>query len=360
MENPELINLDDYERLALERLQPLARDYYRSGADDEITLSENRAAFQRLRLRYRVLVDVAARDLGVELLGHRLAMPILAAPTAFHQLACPEGETATVRAAGRAGTIFTLSTLSNRPMEEVAAAASGPWWFQLYVYRDRGATEALVARAEEAGASALVLTVDAPLLGRRERDIRNRFHLPPGLRVSNLVAAGYDGIPEGAGASGLANYVASFHDPSLSWKDVDWLASRTRLPILIKGVVHPADGRRALDHGVAGVVVSNHGGRQLDTAIATIDALPAVVEAIAGRVPVLLDGGIRRGTDVVKALARGADAVLVGRPLLWGLAVGGEEGARRVLALLAAELDLALALCGCRSPKGIAGLGLLR
>lgn len=355
------LNLAELEGLACERLPPLARDYYASGADDELTLGANQAAFRRLALRYRVLVDVAERDLSTEILGQRVSMPILVAPTAFHQLADPEGEVATVRGAGRAGTIFCLSTLSNRPMEEVAAAASGPWWFQLYVYRDRGATAALVARAAAAGCSALVLTVDAPLLGRRERDVRNRFHLPPGLAVANLLPAGYEGLPE-RGTSGLQAYVAECLDPSLSWRDLEWLASLGELPILLKGVVHPEDARLAVEHGVAGLVVSNHGGRQLDTAIATIDALPDVVAAVdrAGSdLPILLDGGVRRGTDVVKALARGARAVLVGRPVLWGLATGGEDGVSGVLEMLRTELDLAMALCGCRRPSEVAGRDLL-
>lgn len=344
----EHLNLFEMESAALERLEPLARDYYRSGADDEITLGENRSAFARLRLRYRVLRDVSERDLGVEVLGHRVQAPVLVAPTAFHGLACVDAERATARAAGRSGTIMILSTLSNTPMEEVVAAASGPVWFQLYVYRDREVTAALVRRAEEAGCRALVLTVDAPLLGRRERDVRNRFRLPAGLGCANLLPHGHSALPEGD-TSGLAAYVAEVLDPSLSWDDLGWLASVTSLPIVIKGVVHPQDAALAVEHGAAGVVVSNHGGRQLDTSVATVDALPDVVRAVDGRLPILLDGGVRRGTDVVKALARGAAAVLVGRPVLWGLAIAGEDGALRALELLRDEIDLAMALCGARS-----------
>ena len=241
-----------------------------------------------------------------------------------------------------------LSTLSNTPVEEVVAAAGGPVWFQLYVYRDRQATEGLVRRAEAAGCRALVLTVDAPLLGRRERDIRNRFQLPPGLSVANLLPEGYGDLPA-AGGSGLAAYVAALLDPALSWRDVAWLRSLTRLPLLVKGIVRPDDALRAADAGAAGVVVSNHGGRQLDTSPATIEVLPEIADALAAhghRLEVLVDGGVRRGTDVLKALALGARAVLVGRPILWGLATGGAEGAARVLAMLRDELDLALALAG--------------
>ncbi len=231
-------------------------------------------------------------------------------------------------------------------MEEVAAAASGPLWFQLYVYRDRAVTRALVERVEAAGCTALVLTVNAPLLGRRERDVRNRFQFPDGMVLANLLPAGLERFPRTEG-SGLASYVASLLDPSLSWKDVTWLQSITRLPVLIKGIVRADDAARAIASGAAGVVVSNHGGRQLDTAPATIDALPPIVDAVDGRGDVLLDGGVRRGTDVIKALALGARAVLLGRPILWGLAAGGAAGVGRALELIRDELDLAMALCGC-------------
>lgn len=348
----EPVNLFDFERLARERLSQMAWDYYASGAHDEITLADNRGAFERIRLAYRVLVDVSRRSTVTRISGREIDAPILVAPTAFHGMAHAEGEAATARAAGRAGTIMVLSTLSNVPVEEVVRAASGPVWFQLYVYRDRGATEALIRRAEEAGAEALMLTVDAPLLGTRERDVRNRFHLPSGLAVANLLpeGRGFGDLPERQGESGLAAYVASLLDPSLSWKDVEWLTSVTDLPLWIKGIVRPDDAVRAAEHGASGVVVSNHGGRQLDTALATIEALPEVTEALdaaGAEVEVLLDGGVRRGTDVLKAIALGARAVMVGRPVLWGLAVDGEDGVVRVLDLLRREVDLALALAGC-------------
>ena len=246
-----------------------------------------------------------------------------------------------------------LSTLSTTAVEEVTRAATGPVWFQLYVYKDRGATEALVQRVEAAGCRALVLTVDAPLLGRRERDVRNRFALPPELGIENLHAAGYAQVPRQAGDSGLAAYVADLLDPGLTWDAIGWLRSVTKLPVLVKGIVRPDDAARAIAAGAAGVVVSNHGGRQLDAAPATIDVLARVVDAVGGRGEVLLDGGVRRGTDVVKAIALGARAVLVGRPVLWGLAVGGREGVAAALAVLRREVDLAMALCGCADVAAI-------
>jgi 4-hydroxymandelate oxidase len=343
----ELLNLRDLEALARARLPQMTWDYYSSGADDESALRRNVEAFEAIRLHYRVLVDVARRDPATTVLGQRVALPILVAPTAFHKLAHKDGELASVRGAGDAGTIFILSTLSNTAVEQVVAAASGPVWFQLYVYKDRGATEALVRRVEAAGARALVLTVDAPLLGRRERDVKNRFALPPGLGIENMHAAGYAEVPHARAESGLAAYFADLLDPALTWRAVEWLRSITSLPVIVKGIVRADDAERAMQAGAAGVVVSNHGGRQLDASPATIEVLARVVDAVAGRGEVLLDGGVRRGADVIKALALGARAVLVGRPILWGLAAGGREGVGAALALLRRELDLAMALCGC-------------
>ena len=220
-------------------------------------------------------------------------------------------------------------------------------WFQLYVYKDRGITASLVHRASAAGCKAIVVTVDAPVLGRRERDIRNHFQLPPGLSVKNLMPAGLEEFPEAAAGSGLAAYISSVIDPALTWKDIEWLCSLTNLPILIKGLIHPDDARQAVECGASGVVVSNHGGRQLDTAQATIEALPQIIDVVAGRIEVFIDGGIRRGTDVIKAIALGAKAVLLGRPILWGLALDGDQGVIRVLNLLRNELDVSMALCGC-------------
>ena len=350
----EALNLRDLETAAQGSLTKLAWDYYSSGADDERCLRRNVEAFERVILHYRVLVDVANRDLSTTVLGERIALPIAIAPTAFHKLAHPDGELATVRAAGDAGTLMILSTLSNTAVEHVVGAATGPVWFQLYVYRDRAATKALVQRVEAAGCRALVLTVDAPLLGRRERDVRNRFGLPPELGVENLLASGYAPVPSaGAPESGLAAYFAELLDPALTWDVLPWLRSITKLPILVKGIVRADDAVRAVEHGAAGIVVSNHGGRQLDASPATIEVLPRIAEAVAGRAEILLDGGVRRGADVIKAIALGARCVLVGRPVLWGLAAGGRAGVGSALGILRRELDLAMALCGCADVASI-------
>lgn len=340
------IHLAEFEERARQVLPQMVYDYYAGGSHDEITLGENRTAFERIRMRYRVLRDVSTRRLGSDLLGQSLSMPVVIAPTAFQQLAHEEGELATARAAAEAGTIMTLSSLSTRSIEDVGEAAAGRLWFQLYLFRDRKVTMDLVQRAEAANAKALVLTVDAPYLGVRERDVRNGFRLPPGLHMANLTGRS-SGFPEVEG-SGLAAYFAEALDPSLNWSDLEWLCGVTRLPVVVKGVVRGDDAAMAVESGAAGVVVSNHGGRQLDTSPPTIEVLPEVVEAVAGRGTILVDGGVRRGTDVLKALALGAQAVLIGRPVLWGLAVDGEAGVSRVLALLRAEIDLAMALCGVR------------
>ena len=340
------LNLAEIESAARERLTALAYEYYVGGANDEVTVRENRAAFERLALRYHVLVDVSRRSTSTTVLGTPVDFPVLVAPTAFQRLACDDGELATARAAAASGTVMILSTASTCSIEDVGAIG-GRLWFQLYVYSDRGLTKALVERAEAAGMNAIVLTVDAPILGRRERDLRNRFHLPDGVRLANVPSSGSVPMPTGHGESGLAHHFASGIDASLTWKDVDWLRSITRLPVVIKGIVRGDDAALAVEHGAGGIIVSNHGGRQLDTSIASIRALPEVADAVGGRAEVLLDGGVRRGTDVIKAIALGARAVLVGRPVVWGLAAAGESGARRVLELLRAEVDQAMALCGC-------------
>ncbi len=342
-------NLTDFAASARERLSGPAWDYYDSGADDEHCLARSRAGFGEFSLHYRVLRDVSRRSLETTVLGRAISMPIAVAPTAFHRLAHPQGEIASARAAHLANTIFVNSTLSTQKIEDVCAAAPGSVWFQLYVYKDRAVTEALIRRVEAAGARALVLTVDAPVLGKRERDVRNAFCLPEGLRIENMLPAGMAEVARAEKTSGLASYFASLLDPSLSWHDIEWLQSVTRLPLVIKGIVRADDAARAFDHGARAVWVSNHGGRQLDAAPATITVLPAIAEAASGRGEVYLDGGVRRGTDVAKALALGAQAVFLGRPILWGLATDGEAGVGRVLALLGEELSTALALCGASS-----------
>ncbi len=334
-----LLTSDDFEREAARRLAPDAYDYFRSGADGERTLARNRAAFAKVTLWPRVLVDVGRVDTALDLLGSPLALPILVAPMAYHKLAHPDGEPASARAAAAVGAVFVLPTLSTTAIEEVVS--DGPRWFQLYVHRDRALSRDLVARAEAAGHRAIVVTVDMPVYGRRLADERNRFRLPEGLTTANLVGAR---VADPAGSSA---WFASRHDPTLAWADLAWLRSLTKLPVLLKGILRADDAVRAVDAGVDGIIVSNHGGRQLDGTPASLEALPAVVAAVGGRVPVLVDGGIRSGGDVLAALALGARAVLVGRPFLWGLAVGGEAGARRVLEILRDELARAMALAGC-------------
>jgi 4-hydroxymandelate oxidase len=342
------VNLDDFEPIAREKLSQMIYDFYAGGAEDEITLRENREAFRRRFLKYRVLVDVAERDTRTTLLGQELPSPVILAPTAMHKLAHPEGEAATARAAAGMGTLMTLSSVSTTTLEDVAAAAEGgPRWFQLYCYAERAVTEMLVKRAYAAGYTALVVTVDVPYLGRRERDFRNAFTLPEGIRLVNFD----NPVPASAdeGDSVLSQFIATLQTPTLSWDDLDWLRSLAPMPMILKGVVRADDAAKAAERGVEGVWVSNHGGRQLDGAIATADALPAIVDAVRGRSTIIVDGGVRRGIDVVKALAMGADAVALGRPQLWGLAADGENGVRRVLQMMQDELLLAMALCGCRN-----------
>jgi len=346
LDSEPLLNVADYARAARGKLSKDVCDYIDGGALDEITLAENTAGWERLKLHYRVLAGVGPRDLSTTMLGQPISMPIAVAPTAFHRLACEKGEIATARAAGAAGTLFILSSLSNTAMEGVFAEAGSPQWFQLYVYKDRQITLELVRRAEAAGAEAIVLTVDAPGLGTRERDSRNRFALPEGLAVENLLPLGKGQMPEVPG-SGLAAYVRENFKADLGFDDLDWLCSSTRLPVVVKGVCRGDDARHTAEHGAKAVVVSNHGGRQLDTAPATSEVLPHVVEAAGALCEIYVDGGIRRGSDVLKAIALGARAVLVGRPILWGLCVAGEEGAANILEILRRELDEAMLLCGC-------------
>ncbi len=346
MDSESLLNIDDYHRAARARLPKDVLDYYEGGALDEITLRENTAGWERLKLYYHVLAGVGTRDLSTTILGHFISLPIGVAPMAFQKLACAAGEIATAEAAKAVGTLFILSSFSNTAMESVLPQAASPRWFQLYIYKDRGITNELVRRAEAAGAEAIVVTVDAPGLGTRERDVRNSFRLPDDLAVENLVPLGKGNFPKVTG-SGLAAYVRENFKSDLKFEDLDWLCACTRLAIVVKGVCRGDDARRAAEHGAKAVVVSNHGGRQLDTAPATCEALSAVAAAMGDLCEIYVDGGIRRGSDVLKAIALGARAVLIGRPILWGLRVGGAQGATNVLEILRRELDEAMLLCGC-------------
>lgn len=339
------ITVEDFETAAAEVLPKMAYDYYRAGAEQEKTLQDNRSAFDLYSLWYRVLVDVENVDTSAEVLGSRLQTPIVVAPTAYQKMAHPLGETATAMGAARAGTIMIVSTLATTSLEDVASASQGDKWFQLYVHKDRGLTKELVQRAEVAGYRAIVLTVDAPILGRRLADERNSFALPDGLSMENLTSS--EVINDSHGGSALGAYVADRHDASLTWGDLDWIRSLSALPLVLKGVVRPDDARRAVRSGVDGIVVSNHGGRQLDGAPPSIVALDEIAREIGDELPLLMDGGIRTGTDVVKALALGARAVLVGRPVIWGLAVDGTDGVTAVLEMLTSELETALKLAGC-------------
>jgi isopentenyl diphosphate isomerase/L-lactate dehydrogenase-like FMN-dependent dehydrogenase len=335
------LNVWEYERLAGEVLEAGTHGYYAGGADDELTLRDNVDAFRRLQLRPRMLVDVEAATTRTTVLGEEIELPVLVAPVAFQRVAHPDGEVAMARAARAAGTIMCLSTLATATPAEVAEVG-GLRWFQLYVLRDEGVTRDLIAQARDCGFNAIVLTVDAPVRGNRERDLRTGFAVPSDMRVASF------------GRGGLTpREVFEQISSSLTWPDLERIAGEAGLPVLVKGVLGAEDARLACQHGAAGIVVSNHGGRQLDGVAASIDALPEVVDAVDGRVEVLVDGGIRRGTDVVKALALGARAVLAGRAPLWGLAVNGEAGARDVLRILQVETLNALQLAGCTSPAGV-------
>jgi isopentenyl diphosphate isomerase/L-lactate dehydrogenase-like FMN-dependent dehydrogenase len=360
----------DFERIAESALEPGPHGYFAGGAGDERTLRENVTAFERWRIRPRVLVDVGEVTTETTVLGAPVSMPILVAPVAFQRLAHPDGEVGMARAAAAAGTLMCLSTLATaRPSEIAEAVPAAPRWFQLYCFRDRGVTRALAAEAVESGFEAIALTVDAPRAGRRERDARTGFAVPPEITVPSLDAAVGRRSPEATGSSsrrspeatGSSSFDApmdiheifSLVDPSLTWRDLEALVSDLDLPVIVKGVLTAEDARLAADHGAAGVIVSNHGGRQLDGVPASLDALPEVVDAVGGALEVYMDGGVRRGTDVLVALGLGARAVLVGRPPLWGLAAAGEKGARRVLELLREELELGLCLSGCPSPMAV-------
>jgi isopentenyl diphosphate isomerase/L-lactate dehydrogenase-like FMN-dependent dehydrogenase len=342
------LNVRDYERLAEEALDAGALSYFTGGAGDEWPRRRSEEAYRRLVLRPRVLVDVSEVDPAIELLGQRLSMPVLVAPTALLKVAHPDGEPGVARAAAATGTLFTLSTLATATPAEVAEAApDAARWFQLYCFRDRGLNLAVVEDAAAAGFEAVVMTVDVPYLGLREGPVRTRYALPEGTHVP-----AYAAIAKGGGAPTPAE-VISMLDPSLTWRDLEQLVQESPIPVLVKGVLTSEDARLAVEHGAAGVIVSNHGGRQLDGVAAPLEALPEVVEAVGDAAPVLVDGGIRRGTDVVKALALGASATLVGRPVVWSLAARGEEGVRHLLGLMRAEVRLALALVGCPSPADV-------
>ena len=341
-----MINVADYFERAAAEVDPKIWCFFEGGADDEVTLRANRAAYGRWRFRPRVLVDVGEVSTRTTVLGTPVSMPLLVAPVAMQQLLDPEGEVATTRAAAALGTVMCVSTITTRDHDEIAAAGGdAPRWLQLYVLRDKRRTIDHIAEARERGYSAMVVTVDTPVLGRRERDLRHGFEIPPNLPLPYV---------KGKDPNVAMTFAEQFQvTPSLTWRDLEWIAEESRMPVVLKGLVTREDATLAVEHGAAGIIVSNHGGRQLDGAPATLDALPEVVEAIAGRCEVYVDGGIRRGTDVLKALALGARAAFTGRAAACGLAVGGEAGVRDVLTMLRDEIETGLALLGCNSPDQV-------
>ncbi|MGH3854047.1 MAG: alpha-hydroxy acid oxidase [Pseudonocardiaceae bacterium] len=340
------VSIGDVRRLAETAVPPDVWDFVEGGSGAELTLAGNRAAFDRVALLPRALVGVSTSDTSGRLLGGPVAMPVAVAPMAYQRLLHPDGELAAARAARDAGVPFVLSTLSSCRIEEVAAVGETTW-FQLYWLRDEELTEKLVRRAQRHGCAAIVLTVDVPLLGRRLRDVRNDFTLPPSVRAVNLDAPDGEEHVRISGTSAVATHTAAAFRTKLTWRDLARLREWTTLPLVIKGILDPRDARLAVDVGVDAVVVSNHGGRQLDGAPPSVVALPAVVEEVGDACEVLLDSGVRGGTDVLRAVALGASGVLVGRPVLWGLAAGGAAGVRQVLALIHAELSEAMTLAGC-------------
>ncbi len=341
-----LVSLGDYEQLARTRLPAAADAFLASGVGDERTVRANLDAYAQVRLRPRVLVDVSSIDTRRMLLGREHAAPIVLAPTAYTGVFHPEGELAVARGAQAAGITYTVSSFSTTTVEEIRAASGGSLWFQLYVLRDRGLTREIVQRAEAAGCEALCLTVDHPIAGARNQERRARFELPAGVRRAHLDKLGEAAGQLGRPIAGARNIYSPLVDPALTWADAQQLIASTRLPVFLKGILDPDDATRGIDAGAGGIIVSNHGGRTVDGVPATLEALPAVVDRVAGRVPVLVDGGVRRGTDVVIALAMGAAAVQIGRPYLHGLAVAGDAGVAQVVNILRQELEIAMAMLG--------------
>jgi 4-hydroxymandelate oxidase len=340
--------LDDFARIAQQRMSKMTFEYVDSGAGDEHTMRWNRERWNEIKLKPRVLTDVAELSLETTLLGQHFHVPILLAPAAYHRLYHPDGELATIAGANAAGVSLVLASFATQSVEDIAKQARRGFWFQLYVQPDREFTRSLVQRVEGSGCAALCITADTPVLGIRTREMRSSFSLPEDIPLPNSIGGAKDELSR----SHLPEFGSIYSrrlDPRLTWKDISWFRSIARVPILLKGILNPEDARRAIDSGVSGIIVSNHGGRNLDTLPATAEALPRVIDAVEGRIPVLVDGGIRRGTDVLKALALGAQAVMIGRPYIYGLAVAGAAGVERVVQILKTELMMAMALAGVRS-----------
>ena len=337
------LNVWDFKKIAQERLSADSWDFITGAAGDEITVRWNREAYDRIRLQPNVLIDVAGVDTRTRLFGQEIPFPILVSPSGGHSRSHPDGELATARGAGQAQAIMAVSTLSSRPIEELARVATQSLWFQLYMIRDRGLTREIVQRAEAAGCKAICITVDTPVTGARNREQRagRRQRRPSGPRALPPHLTGYKRPQTVEG-----EIFSTTLDPTITWKEINWVRSFAQVPVLIKGVLNPADAQRAVQEGISGIIVSNHGGRNLDTVPATIDALPQIADRVAGHFPILIDSGIRRGTDILKAVALGANAVMIGRPTLYGLASAGPEGVSRVIEILRRELEMAMALTG--------------
>jgi len=347
-----LLTLEEFESLAQQYMSPAAYAYVAGGAGSELTTADNRAAFNRIRLNPRVLVDVTGIDTSITLFGREYAYPILLAPMGYHKLVHPDGEIETVRGANVAEATLVAAAFSTVSVEEMSAAAKRPLWFQMYVQTDRGFTKSLIERAIAAGCEAICVTVDVPVNGPRDRELHAGFKLPRGVERANLAGLG-SAISAGAHRPVGRNIYAATHGADVTWKDVDWLRSSVGGKLLLKGILHPEDAALAVKVGCDGIIVSNHGGRSLDTVPASIDALPAITERIGQNIPVLLDGGVRRGIDVFKALARGAKAVMIGRSYMYGLAVAGSLGVARVVEILRTELEMTMGLVGCTSLEEI-------
>jgi 4-hydroxymandelate oxidase len=347
---PGLACLSDFEEAAKGKIPHMAWEFYNGAVADEITMRWNREAYQRIRLKPRILVDVSKLDTRVTLFGREHPFPIILAPTAYHKLAHPDGELATARGAGAAGATMVISSMATTSVEDISKVAKSPLWFQLYFQADRGFTKDLVQRAEDAGCRAICLTVDTPIVGARNREARAQFKLPENLDLPNMRGLKVNGLDMGKNAGGHGAAPGSIYSPvmdaAMTWRDMDWLISTAKVPVLFKGVLNPDDADQAVKVGVKGIMVSNHGARNLDTVPATVDALPLVAEKVAGRVPVIVDGGVRRGTDVLKALALGANAVMIGRPYLYALGVAGQDGVAAVVNILRKEFEMAMALTG--------------
>ncbi|MCH8907730.1 MAG: alpha-hydroxy-acid oxidizing protein [Candidatus Heimdallarchaeota archaeon] len=350
-----IANVFDFQKISKENISQMAYDYINGGSQDELTLNRNRNAFKKIKVKQFVLRDVDTIDTSHQVLGEKIPFPIMLAPISLHRLSHPEGELATARAAHKLDTIMILSSLSSTSLEDVAAAASGRKWFQLYWMSNKEVTKNIVDRAETNGYSAIVLTVDAPVLGKREKDVYNEFSLPEGIELMNYQGLDQAFLPDtgSTGGSGLAQYVMAQFNSALTWKDLDWLTSLTNLPILIKGVQTTQDAKLAVDYGMQGVIVSNHGGRQLDGSLSSIECLPRVTEAIKGEIEILLDSGVRRGSDVFKAIALGATSTVIGRPYIWGLGAAGEEGIQQVFEILRSEFEETMGLTGVSSVADI-------